>query len=161
MTATAEGLARWRAERAAVDERVRRQLDAAREAGRLPPHPAPEVPCRLAVAGEMGRDALRLQRAAQAAGWTVQATYARGWGVHGTTGRPTAKRQSVAARCWGPDGRRMVAVWSKGCSGTGSWSCDLVLTWGPDQYLRRVKLDLAFRILAGTVDTESDLTQEG
>lgn len=43
-----------------------------------PPHPAPEVLCRPAAEDEIPRGARPVRTQAQANGWTVVATYARG-----------------------------------------------------------------------------------
>lgn len=43
-----------------------------------PPHPAPEVPCRPATDDEIPRGARPVRKQAEAAGWTVRATFARG-----------------------------------------------------------------------------------
>lgn len=134
MPAGPEDVAVWLAEREELSQRVRVLIEAQREAGRLPPHPAPEVSCRPALDGEAGGAALALQRAVQRAGGTVLVTYARGWGVHGTTGRPTAVRDSIAVRCRGPAGQRLVACWTR--PDGGKWTCDLRLSWGRDAPLR-------------------------
>jgi hypothetical protein len=57
-----------------------------------------------------------LQKRAEGLGWFVNLTYARGNGVHGSTGRPTKLVDSWAVRCW-RGRRRAVAVYSG-----GSWS---------------------------------------
>jgi hypothetical protein len=43
-----------------------------------PSHPAPAVPCRPAASDEIPATAARLAKAAAAAGWQVDVTYARG-----------------------------------------------------------------------------------
>lgn len=136
MSATPEGIARWLAERDAVSARVQRRLEERRAAGRPGPHPVPEVACRVALVSEVGSAALALQRAVQRAGGRVQVTYARGHGVHGVTGRPTAVRDSIAVRCWGPEGERLIACWTR--SGAGKWICDLRLSWGREGVLRKI-----------------------
>lgn len=78
------------------------------------PWPAPEAPCRPAVAGQIPRGALKLQRAAQGAGWTVLATWARGTKM-GARGAPGAVVESLALRMEaGGSGWRAVAVWLDG-----------------------------------------------
>lgn len=136
---------------AEATKRVQAWRRARDEVGRLAPHPAPEVPCRLAGPQDMGRQALALQRAAQAAGWRVQATYARGNGVHGKTGKPTGIVDSIAVRCWGPGGRRIVMCWTRGSS---AWSQSLGILWGPDHPLARVTTEVAISWLRDTVGTE-------
>lgn len=120
---------------AEVLERVRVWRATRDNAGVLPPHPAPEVPCRLATAEDMGRAALALQRAAQRAGARVQVTYARGRGVHGTTGRPTSVKDSIAVRCWMPDGGRLVACYSRAGK---TWTFEMGLAWSKTMPLRHV-----------------------
>lgn len=61
-----------------------------------------------------------LQGAAEAAGWSVNLTYARGHGIHATQGTPTKEVESWALRCW-VDGRRAVAVYEGGSWGS-MWS---------------------------------------
>ena len=65
--------------------------------GALGPHPAPTVSSRE------GRDAvlcpaavLKLAERAREAGWEVRLQYAKGRGVHGSTGRPLAEKESFA-----------------------------------------------------------------
>lgn len=136
MSATAEALQRWLEERRAVSERVQLRIEAERTAGVLPPHPAPEEPCRLAEDSDMGTAAKALRRAAEGAGARVQVTYARGWGTHGTTGRPTSLVHSIAVRCWGPAGRRLVAVWTRPVRDGSKWTCDLRWTWSETEWIR-------------------------
>lgn len=135
---TAEATARVLAWRAAKDQ-----------AGRLAPHPAPETPCRLAGPQDMGRRAIELQRAAQGAGWHVQSTYARGRGVHGRTGKPTSLQDSIAVRCWGPDGRRVVMCWVKG----SAWKQSFGVRWSPSHPLSLVDCDVAISWIRDTVAT--------
>lgn len=137
MSAGPEDIAVWVAEKWELEQRVRQGIEARHEAGALAPHPAPTVACRLAEPQEMGGAALRLQRAAQAAGGTVQATYCQGYGMHSRTGRPTALRDSVAVRCWGPSGQRLVACWTRPVDGK-TWACDLRLAWGNDRELSQL-----------------------
>lgn len=119
----------WLAERWELSERVRRGVEERRVAGRPAPHPAPVVACRVAEVAEVPRAALALQRAVQRAGGVVQVTYAQGYGVHGRTGRPTALRDSIAVRCWGPGGQRLVACWERPVDGR-SWLCNLRMVFG-------------------------------
>lgn len=80
------------------------------ERRRKPPHPAPEVPCREAVADEVPRSAAGVRKVAEAAGWTVLATYARGTRV-GANGDPLpGLTDSIAVRCRRELGRA-VGVW--------------------------------------------------
>lgn len=76
-----------------------------------PPHPAPEVPCRLATDDEVPRGARTVRRHAQAHGWTVVATYARGT----RRGRVPRVVDSLALRMWGEGNAcRAVGVWLDG-----------------------------------------------
>lgn len=100
----------------------------------MPPeviHPAPEQ-----VGGEMPSvmpDAvLRLSELAREAGWEVGVTYARGTGVHGSTGRPTSLRHSLAVRCHHPlFGLSAVALYVRPVTASGTWSRGSVWLWGP------------------------------
>lgn len=124
MSATPEAIAAWEAERAALAGRVR-----AREVARrapAAPYPAPTVACRLARDDELPSAARSLQRAVRRAGGTVQATYAQGY----RPGRPPKLVDSIAVRCWAPDGRRLVACWVR-VVGATAWSCELRMAWRP------------------------------
>lgn len=138
---------------AEATERVRAWRQAREQAGKLAPHPAPEVPCRLAVAEEMGQRAKALQRAAQGSGWRVQVTYARGNGVHGRTGKPTSVVDSIAVRCWGPGGRRLVMCWTKPASAKSGWTESLGLWWSSVDPLGTVTCDVAISRLRDTVES--------
>lgn len=129
-------------------ERARAWRVARDRAGWLAPHPAPEAPCRLAEARDMGRRALELQRAAQGAGWRVQVTYARGWGTHGRTGKPTSLQDSIAVRCWGPSKQRVVMCWVRR---TSAWTESLGLRWGPTHPLETINCDVAISSVRDTV----------
>lgn len=84
-------------------------------------HPAPEVPARPATDEEIARVGNRETRAligaAEAGGWAVRVTYARGTRL----GRPARVVESVALRMNHPDRGRAVAVWVD-----GKWSIGLV-----------------------------------
>lgn len=82
-------------------------------------HPPPEVEARLAEPSEIPRGAGVIQRAAQASGWTVVATYARGT----RPGRTWRVIESLGLRMWLPP-HRAVAVWEDGkftFAATWSW----------------------------------------
>ena len=91
-----------------------------------PEHPAPEVPCRLALAEEIPASARRMATSAQGAGWAVVATYARGT----TLGRVLKVVDSLALRL-ARDERRAAAVWLD-----GKFSC--AVRWGSDTQLQSV-----------------------
>lgn len=88
------------------------------------PHPAPvgtsrdEMPTGIVVPGPV----LKLAQRARESGWQVLVQYADGHGIHGITGRPTARRQSFAVRmqC---GSRRAVAVYKMGSTAVwdGIW----------------------------------------
>lgn len=63
----------------------------------LAPHPEPEVPCREATEEEIPRAAKLMRKRAEAAGWSVRATYARGTVMH-LTGKPGKVVDSIALR---------------------------------------------------------------
>lgn len=100
-------------------------------------HPEPEV------RGEWHEDvtemlvpdpALKIAELAREAGWKVRMSYARGNGVHGATGKPTAVRHSIAVAF----GRhpmtavQAVATYVRPASGS-SWSWESVWVLGPSQ----------------------------
>lgn len=99
-------------------------------------HPRPEVAgrwCGLADVGlPLSEPVLRLAEVAREGSWEVRVSYARGNGVHGSTGRPTAVRESVAVAF----GRhpltdaQAVAVYSRPES-KGTWSWGSVWLRGP------------------------------
>lgn len=64
--------------------------------GVLGPHPAPAVSSREGVAGQYPSAVLKLAERAREAGWEVRQQYAKGNGVHGSTGRPLAVKESYA-----------------------------------------------------------------
>lgn len=105
-----------------------------------PPHPAPEVECRLATADEIPRGARPIQRLAKAHGWTVVATYARGT----RRGRMPRIVDSLALRMGGPGKRYAVAVWLDG-------RVDCAFTHNPHKpaFPRRVRLAELRAYLAG------------
>lgn len=88
------------------------------------PHPAPVVTSRDAMPDGVVQPGpvRKLAQQAREAGWQVLVQYADGHGIHGTTGRPTARRQSFAVRmqC---DGKRAVAVYKIGSTAVwdGIW----------------------------------------
>lgn len=74
-------------------------------------HPEPEVPARLAEPHEVPRGAAIVQRLAEAAGWIVVPTYARGTVAIGV--RTPRVIDSLALRMR-RDRRAVVAVWEDG-----------------------------------------------
>lgn len=97
-----------------VDAVRRRAVEREREAARadLRVWPAPEVACRPAVEGEFSKTSRAARAAAQASGWTVVATYARGNRV-ARGNRPGIVVDSLALRMRrGPT--YVVACWSNG-----------------------------------------------
>lgn len=77
-----------------------------------PPHPDPEVPARPAAEDEIPAGARKVRKLAEAAGWLVSPTYARGTAID-RHGKPGALRHSLALRMTLPGTRhRAVAIWS-------------------------------------------------
>jgi hypothetical protein len=76
-------------------------------------HPAPVVTALDPIPAGKKTPAVvtALKEQAEALGWSVNLTYARGRGIHGTTGKPTKEVDSWALRCWQGE-RRAVAVYS-------------------------------------------------
>ncbi len=70
----------------------------------------PEIPCRLAATDEIPRSAHTLMNKAQAAGWTVCATFARGTDIKGRRHKVV---DSVAVRLR-RGGSSLVALWIDG-----------------------------------------------
>lgn len=108
----------------------------------MPPtarHPEPEVHgvwFRFGTPVDYGLlpdPVLRLAELAREASWEVRVCYARGNGVHGTTGRPTGVRHVIAIAF----GRHPLAdaqgvcTYVKPASG-GSWTWESVWLWGPE-----------------------------
>ena len=77
-----------------------------------PPHPEPEVRCRLATDAEVPRTAKALRDKATAAGWEVVATYSRGNQLY-ANGKPGGVVDCLALRMRRGD-ERAVAVWVDG-----------------------------------------------
>jgi hypothetical protein len=98
-------------------------------------HPAPAViGCWGTEVPELCPEpVLKLAELAREAGWEVRFSYARGNGVHGATGRPTAVRHNIAVSF----GRhpmtdaQAVATYVKAAAGSGTWSWESVWLWGP------------------------------
>lgn len=78
-------------------------------------HPAPEIPARFVT--DMPGPVKALSDFAQGWEWAVRVAHARGNGVHGSTGRPTAVRDSYAVHMERP-GRKAVAVYAGGTWGS-------------------------------------------
>lgn len=104
------------------------------------PHPAPEVECRLATDAEIPRGARPIQRLAEAHGWRVVATYARGT----RRGRVPRVVDSLALRMHGPGKRYAVAVWLD-----GRVDCAFTYDAHKPAFPRRVRLAELRAYLAG------------
>lgn len=90
--------------------------------------PAPEVSCRDAVDAEIPRGAQAVAKAAEAAGWRVRCTYARG--TYPFPRRDPKVLDSVAVRLWKTP-RAAVGVWLDG-------KFDQAFAWGLEDQLRAV-----------------------
>lgn len=103
------------------------------------PHPAPEVvdiwAAVDAITANMQPPApvRALAEMAREAGWVAEVRYARGTGVHGSTGRPTSLRHSFALRFGGHPLSRCEAraVYVRAAAGSGGWTWGSVWVWGP------------------------------
>jgi hypothetical protein len=83
----------------------------------IAPHPPPEVPQRPATPEEIPASAARLARDAQAHGWQVSSTYAKGTSI-GAFGQPTTLVEAIAVRlARGP--LRAVGLWHDGAFSAG------------------------------------------
>lgn len=90
-----------------------------------PAFPEPLVDSTEGASIPVKAAAVALRKHAEATGWSVLETYAKGWVPHSKTGRPGAQpKESVALRMSRGD-QRAVAVYV----GAGSWSWDTMLTW--------------------------------
>ncbi len=85
------------------------------EVARTIVHPAPEISGYLA--DHAPDPVMALVKFAGSEGWRTYVVHARGNGVHGGTGRPTAVRDSYAVHMEWP-GRKAVAVYSGGTWGS-------------------------------------------
>jgi hypothetical protein len=94
------------------------------------PYPAPEITSRDQVSGPVKSAVSDLVRYAEALGWSVVVTYARGHLPHATTGRPGACRDSLAVRMQRA-GHYAVAVYREGS--TWSWDSMWILGNGVRQ----------------------------
>jgi hypothetical protein len=83
-------------------------------ANRLEDHPKPEVEARLALASEVSRGPSSLRRTAEAAGFAVTVTYARGTLMRADGKSGGRVIDSLALRMKHADGRRAVAVYHDG-----------------------------------------------
>lgn len=123
----AEAVRAWKAEKEAAE--------------RVPPLPAPEVPCRTALAGDFCAGARSVQAEASGLGWMVLATYARGTRrVYTSAGRVRSDRvvDSLALRCGHADGRKAVGCWADGRWDGGFIAGPDVGFWSPDSEVDRV-----------------------
>lgn len=96
------------------------------------PWPAPEHTSSLGAEINAKRAVTDLANLAEAHGWSVRLTYARGcW--PSTGGRPSRQRDSYAVRM-SRGRRRAVAVYVEGTSLTSTWSWDTLLAWDLDSF---------------------------
>lgn len=86
----------------------------------LIPHPEPEVPCRDANEDEIPNAAKRMRKLAEANGWEIRSTYARGT----RTGNRPKVVDSLALRMHA-NYNRAIAIWID-----GKWSLGLVALVG-------------------------------
>jgi len=95
-------------------------------------HPAPEVTARPAAAEEIPTGAKRVMKAALAAGWEVNPTYARGHAM-GSRGETKGLTHSLALRMCLPGTRyRAAAVWTAAATSEApalKWSADSAFAW--------------------------------
>lgn len=93
------------------------------------PYPAPEITSEDGVAGPDKRAVRDLVRDAEAAGWDVVVTYARGSWPNAATGRPGAPKDSLAVRMSKPEGLA-VAVYAGPAKGAWNWLTLALLEYG-------------------------------
>jgi len=86
-------------------------------------HPAPEVPCRPARLEETPKTAQSLATEAEANGWRVSTTFARGTSLD-QYGNPSMVVDSVAVRLWRSP-LRVVGLWRN-----GKFRCGLIRVEG-------------------------------
>lgn len=118
----------------------------------IPPHPAPEVTARAAAPGEIPPGAARVIKAAEAAGWEVRPTYARGTDID-RHGHAKGLIHSLAVRMRLPGTRaRAVAVWtSPAVSGAPvKWKSDGAYGWTVGGLAQRLPLVGADKLTLGT-----------
>lgn len=127
MAGTSVRGAAWPSDRAAHRAWRARVLDG----GGLPPHPAPEVRCRPARAGEVPTGTRQLAWFAHSRGWRGWCTYARGNPIHASLGTPLAVVDSMALHLRHVDGVRCaVAVWH---GKRGKWDSKGAWRWYLDR----------------------------
>lgn len=99
-----------------------------------PPFPEPEHTSRdpFPTTFLPPKPMLDLEGLAYTYGWRSTLTYARGWGEHGTTGKPTRLRHTLALRVGGrPDtDHRAVAIYGTAVD-RRAWTWDTVVLFGP------------------------------
>lgn len=83
-----------------------------------PAYPAPLVSSRDGVAGPAKTAVRDMVRLAEACGWDVTVTYARGWWQHATTGQPGAEPKDSLAVRMDRAGQRGIAVYVGGSTWT-------------------------------------------
>jgi hypothetical protein len=117
----------------------------------VPPHPAPEVPARAAAPGEIPPGAARVIKAAEAAGWEVRPTYARGTDID-RKGHAKGLIHSLAVRMRLPGARaRAVAVWTSPAVSGGpmKWKSDGAYAWTVGGLAQRIPLTGAGKLTLG------------
>jgi hypothetical protein len=97
-------------------------------------HPEPEeVGEWVRELSDVPSAVLKLAERAREASWDVELRYARGTGVHGSTGAPTSLRHSIAVRAARPiDGAQIRAVYASPVRGAAAWSWVSVWIWSPE-----------------------------
>lgn len=89
------------------------------------PYPAPLVRSTDGVPGPVKTAVTGLVKLAEAAGWTVRVTYAKGWMPNTKTGRPgKAPKETLAVRMERGT-ERAVAVYA----GASTWAWDTMMRW--------------------------------
>jgi hypothetical protein len=91
------------------------------------PYPRPEITSRDGVQGPQKDAVDDLVAMARAHGWTAVVTYSRGCLPHGTTGKPSAVKDTLAVRMV-RGLERAVAMYVSG----SSWSWDTFILWRQD-----------------------------
>lgn len=149
-------------------EAARAERASAESGGERRPWPSPEVSCRLARPTEVPLGARRVQGAAEAAGWVVVVTYARGTTVAGKD-KHRALVDSIALRMrsiFKPD-LRAVATWERidedDTNGIKrKWKHDLAYVWEAGKLApRRIGLERLRDILTGDSHLEIEETEIG
>lgn len=112
------------------------------------PYPAPVISSRDGVEGPAKTAVQDLMRLAEAHGWAIRLTYAKGHFPNGATGRPGVAKESLAVRM-SRFGEQAIAIYVGG----STWSWDTLVRSTSEAFHRYAGLGLFMDAVFGAVQT--------